>query len=74
MTRHEASDATPRRGRHGSSLVEALVCLSLAAVVFGSIATLFLQSRRSNDAAEKYSIASALVRDRLEQLLCLRFD
>jgi hypothetical protein len=54
--------------------VEVVVCLSLAAVVFGSIATLFLSSRRTNDAAEKYSIASALVRDRLEQLMSLRFD
>jgi hypothetical protein len=54
-------------------LAEVLVCLSLAGVVFASIATLFLSSRRSNDAAAKYSIANALVRDRLEQLLSLRF-
>jgi hypothetical protein len=55
-------------------LAEVLVCLSLAGVVFASIATLFLSSRRSNDAADKYSIANALVRDRLEQLLSLRFE
>jgi hypothetical protein len=51
-----------------------MVCLSLAGVVFGGIATLFLSSRRSNDAAGKNSIANTLVRDRLEQLLSLRFD
>ena len=54
--------------------MEVMVCLSLAGVVFASIATLFLSSRRSNDAAVKYSIANALVRDRLEQLLTLRFE
>jgi hypothetical protein len=70
----DVSSTTKRHGTDGSSLVEVVVCLSLAAVVFGSIATLFLSSRRSNDAAEKYSIANVLVRDRLEQLMSLRFD
>jgi type II secretory pathway pseudopilin PulG len=73
MTRSEAGRTTKRQGLRGSSLVEVMVCLSLAGVVFASIATLFLSSRRSNDAAAKYSIANALVRDRLEQLLSLRF-
>jgi len=74
MTYSGALRTTKRRAVRGTSLVEVVVCLSLAAVVFVSIAALFLSSRRSNDAAEKYSIANALVRDRLEQLMSLRFD
>jgi hypothetical protein len=72
--RSEAAGTTKRRGIRGSSLLEVVVCLSLAGVVFGSIATLFLSSRRSNDAADKYSIANVLVRDRLEELMSLRFE
>ena len=74
MTRIGVFPTSSRDPRRGSSLVEVAVCLTLAGVLFGGIATLFLSSRRSNDAADKYATASALVRDRLEELLSLRFD
>lgn len=63
-----------RPGIVGGSLVEIVVCMALAAVVFLGIATLLLSSRRTNDAADKYRIANGLVRDRLEQLMSLRFE
>ena len=63
-----------RTGVDGDSLVEIIVCLALAAVVFLGIDALLLRSRRTNDAADKYRIANGLVRDRLEQLISLRFE
>ena len=73
--RPSSSEGRPRRaGIAGDSLIEVVVCLALAAVVFLGIATLFLSSRRTNDAAAKYRIANGLVRDRLEELMSLRFE
>jgi Tfp pilus assembly protein PilV len=63
-----------RTGVDGDSLVEIIVCLALAAVIFLGIDALLLRSRRTNDAADKYRIANGLVRDRLEQLISLRFE
>lgn len=65
---------TDARKARGGSLVEVLVCIALAGVVLVAVAALFLSGRRSIDSADKYRIANALVRDRLEQLLLLRFD
>lgn len=70
----ELSQGSSRGRARGTSLLEVVICLSLAALFFASIAGLFLLSRRLNDAADKYSIANTLVRDRLEYLMSLRFD
>lgn len=63
-----------RRWTTGDTLVELVVSLALAAVIFLGVATLLLRSRRTIDAADKYRIANGLVRDRLEQLIALHFE
>ena len=65
--------ASVTRRRAGGSLVEVIVSIALAGVVLLSVAALFLSGRRSADAADRYRIANALVRDRLEELLLLPF-
>jgi Tfp pilus assembly protein PilV len=55
-------------------LVELVICLLLLGVVLLAAAPLFLGSRASNDAANRYAGANFLVRERLEQLMSVRFD
>ena len=62
------------RAASGGSLVEVVVCIALAGIVLVAVAALFLFGRRSVDSADKYRVANALARDRLEHLLLLPFD
>ena len=53
--------------------MEVVVSIALAGVVLVAVSALFLSGRRSTDAADRYRIVNALVRDRLEELLLLPF-
>jgi prepilin-type N-terminal cleavage/methylation domain-containing protein len=62
---------TPNRREAGLTLIEMLIAVALLGIILLGIAPLFIQSVRSNYAANEYTSIHNLARDRLEQLLNL---
>lgn len=63
-----------RRGERGLTLVELLLALALLGFIMLGILPLFMGSVKSNFSANEYTSIHNLSRDRLEQLMNLRFE